>query len=75
MNFFDALRKDAGVILGDASSSESDTVVLVSRTGVLGLLSVRSPLLLSSIGMVRRELDCELVDSLVAFSARGLEIC
>jgi hypothetical protein len=62
-------------MLGDASSSESDTVVLASRTGVLGLCSVRSPPLLLSIGVVRCELDCKLGNSLVTFNARDLAIC
>jgi hypothetical protein len=56
-------------MFGDASSSESETSVLVPRTGVLGLRRDRSPLLLLSIEVVRRELDCGLNDFLVVFSA------
>ena len=35
-DFFVALRKDAGVMFGEASSSDSSMSVSVSRVGVLG---------------------------------------
>jgi hypothetical protein len=35
-DFLVALRRDAGVMFGEASTSESGASVLVSRLGVLG---------------------------------------
>ena len=68
---FEALRKDAGVMLGDASSSDSSSSMSESEVGVLGLFEGARPLLPSIAALVRRWAACICADLLTAFKAPG----
>ena len=68
----DALRNDAGVMLGDASSSESSSSRSESDSGVLGRFDGARPLLPVGAALPRREATCVRADLLTAFSAPGL---
>jgi hypothetical protein len=68
----DALRNDAGVMLGDASSSESSSSRSESDSGVLGRFDGARPLLPVGAALARREATDVRADLLTAFSAPGL---
>jgi hypothetical protein len=68
----DALRNDAGVMLGDGSSSESSPSRSESDSGVLGRFDGARPLLPVGAALPRREATCVRADLLTAFNAPGL---
>jgi hypothetical protein len=72
-DFLVALRREAGVMFTDAlsSSSDSDTLAFVSRSGVLGRWTDRTPFLPLSFASVCRVSDCVREGFLTGFSAPG----
>lgn len=68
---FEALRNEAGVMLGDASPSESSTSTSESDVGVFGLLEDASPFLPFVAVCVRRDVVLKRVGLLTAFNAPG----
>lgn len=69
---FDALRKEAGVMFGDASSSESQSSSSELDIGVLGLLDGARPVLPIIVVLVRRKASWMREDLLIDFKAPGL---
>ena len=67
----DALRRDAGVILGDISSSESSSSGSVLDVGVLGRLEGARPLLPFVAALIRRGATFIREDLLTDFKAPG----
>lgn len=68
----DALRNDAGVMLGDASSSELSSSRSDSDSGVLGRFDGARPLLPVGARLPRPDATCVRADFLTAFKAPGL---
>jgi hypothetical protein len=69
---FDALRREAGVMLGDVSSSESYSSASELDMGVLGRLEGASPFLPAVAWEVRLGADCVREGLLMDFRAPGL---
>ena len=68
---FEALRNEAGVILGDVSSSESSTSTSESEVGVLGRLEGARPFLPFIAALACREVVFKRVGLFTAFNAPG----